>query len=346
MMRQRNFIVIAIAVFLAVGTIYMARSWLASQRVPVVQEQPKPEHQGISVLVAAHDLATGSFIRPEDLRWQAWPEGQIADNYMLKDKDQPESLSGAVVKLRIASGEPVTNNRVIKPGDRGFLAAVLSPGMRAVSVPVTPTSEISGLVFPGDHVDLVLAHQVKIIAPKSADGSSGGDQSAYVTETIQTDLRILAIDQSTADVEGKPTLAHNVTFEVTPKQVEAIEVSSMLGNLYLSLRGLPGSDTISDDAVSSEDQAQRGIRSVSHTWDSDVSPFIARDGGAEKLVTIFRGEKGGGGSNTVSVTMPPLTATITKGGGSNGGSNNGSGGGSGGGSNGSTPAQTKTTSGP
>ena len=337
MMRQRNFIVIALAVFLAIGTVYIARSWLASQRV-VVQEQPKPEHQGISVLVAAHDLATGSFIRPEDLRWQAWPEGQIADNYLLRDKDQPESLSGAVVKLRIAAGEPVTSNRVIKPGDRGFLAAVLSPGMRAVSVPVTPTTEISGLVFPGDHVDLLLAHQVKIIAPKTADGSSPGDQTAFVTETIQTDLRILAIDQSTADVEGKPTLAHNVTFEVTPKQVEAIEVSAMVGSLYLSLRGLPGSDTVGDEAASSEDPAQRGVRSVSHTWDSDVSPFITREGGSEKVVTIFRGEPGGGGaSNTVSVSAPAPTAPATKGGGSGGGSNP---------AGGSNPTTTKTTSGP
>lgn len=338
MMRQRNFIVIGLAILLAIGTVYIARSWLASQRVPIVQEQPKPQQQGISVLVAAHDLATGSFIRPEDLRWQAWPEGQIADNYLLKDKDQPESLSGAVVKLRIAAGEPVTSNRVIKPGDRGFLAAVLSPGMRAVSVPVTPTTEISGLVFPGDHVDLILAHQVKIVAPKSADGSGATTsvENAFVTETIQTDLRILAIDQSTADVEGKPTLAHNVTFEVTPKQVEAIEVSAMVGSLYLSLRGLPGSDTIGDDAANSEDPAQRGVRSVSHTWDSDVSPFISRDGGSEKVVTIFRGEHGGAASNTVSVSAITATTT-TKGGGSGGGSNP---------AGGSNPTTTKTTSGP
>lgn len=343
MMRQRNIFIIAIAVFLAMGTVYIARSWLASQRVQVVQEQPKPVQQGLSVLVAAHDLATGSFIRPEDVRWQAWPEGQVADNYLLKDKDQPESLSGAVVKLRIAAGEPVTNNRVIKPGDRGFLAAVLTPGMRAVSVPVTPTSEISGLVFPGDHVDLILAHQVKIVAPK---GSDVPDQSAFASETIQTDLRVLAIDQSTVDIEGKPSLAHNVTFEVTPKQVEAIEVASMIGQLYLSLRGLPGSDPMGDDMASNEDPAQRGVRAVSHTWDSDVSALITREGenSNEKEVTVFRGEKGSGASNTVTVTMPPLTATVTKGGPANGGSPSG-GSPSGGSSNGSNPPQTKTTSG-
>lgn len=312
-MRQRNLIFVVLALLLTVGTIYIARSWLASQR-QVVQEAPKPEHEAISVLVAAHDLATGSFIRPEDLRWQVWPDGQIADNYMLKDKDAPESLSGAVVKLHIAAGEPVTSNRVIKPGDRGFLAAVLSPGMRAVSVSVTPVSGISGLVFPGDHVDLLLSHQVKGTVPKVGDPAGGTAEIAdYVTETIQADLRILAIDQSTADVDGKPSLAHTVTFEVTPKQVEAIEVASMVGTLYLSLRGLAGSDTITDDGVASDEPSpSRGVRALSHTWDSDVSPLIHRDGGAAtNVVTILRGEKGSSGSNTITVTLPATTATVT-----------------------------------
>ncbi len=311
-MRQRNIVFVVLAVILFVGTIYIARSWVAAQRVQVVQEPARPEVQSISVLVAAHDLATGSFVRPEDLRWQTWPEGQIADNYLLKDKDAPESLSGAVVKLRIAAGEPVTSNRVIKPGDRGFLAAVLSPGMRAVSVPVTAVSAVSGLLFPGDHVDLILSHQVKVSTPKAGDASGGtADAPSFVSETIQTDLRILAIDQSTADVEGKPTLAHTVTFEVTPKQVEAIEVSSMLGNLFMSLRGLAGSDMMADDGASSEEPSpSHGVRSVSHTWDSDVSPLINHESAAaSNIVTILRGEKGGGGggSSTVGVTPTPAT---------------------------------------
>jgi pilus assembly protein CpaB len=315
-MRQRNYLVIALAVLFAVGTIYIARSWLAAQHVQVVQEPEKPVNQGISVLVAAHDLATGSFIRPEDLRWQAWPEGQIADNYLLKDKDAPESLSGAVVKLRVAAGEPVTSNRVIKPGDRGFLAAVLSPGMRAISIPVTPISDVSGLVFPGDHVDLILAHQVKLVFPKEGDAAgSTSDETAFVSETMQTDLRILAIDQSTADVEGKPVLARSVTFEVQPKQVEAIEVASMVGTFYMSLRGLAGSDTIADDGmVGEEPSPSHGVQSVSHTWDSDVSPFIHHGANtAMNLVTILRGS---GGSATVSVapTNPAAAAAPNPGG--------------------------------
>lgn len=310
-MRQRSLLFVILAVFFTVGTIYFARSWLAKEHAQVVQEPAKVELPGISVLVAAHDLATGSFIRPEDLRWQAWPEGKIADNYLLKDKTAPELLSGAVVKLRIAAGEPVTGNRVIKPGDRGFLAAVLSPGMRAVSVPVTAISDVSGLVFPGDHVDVILAHQLKLVSPKAADDASpgpgsGNDTTAFASETILTDLRILAIDQSTADVDSKPILAKTVTFEVTPKQVEAIEVASTLGTLYLSLRGLAVADTIAEGGADAT--PANGIKSVSHTWDSDVSPLIHHDAsGAIGVVTILRGEKGGGGGTT-SVPLSPAPA--------------------------------------
>lgn len=307
-MRQRSLLFVILAVFFTVGTIYFARSWLAKEHAQVAQEPAKVEHPAISVLVAAHDLATGSFIRPEDLRWQVWPEGQIADNYLLKDKEAPESLSGAVVKLRIAAGEPVTGNRVVKPGDRGFLAAVLNPGMRAVSVPVTPISEVSGLVFPGDHVDVILAHQVKVAIPDTNAGGSN-DSTAFASETILTDLRILAIDQSTADVESKPVSAKTVTFEVTPKQVEAIEVASTLGTLYLSLRGLAGVDTVAEDGADAEESIPaNGVKSVSHTWDSDVSPLIHHDGsGAIGVVTILRGEKASG-AGTTSVT---LSATPT-----------------------------------
>lgn len=308
-MRQRSLLFVILAVLFTVGTIYFARSWLASQHVQVAQEPPKVEHPSMSVLVAGRDLPTGSFIRPEDLRWQVWPEGQIADNYLLKDKDTPESLSGAVVKLRIAGGEPVTSNRVIRPGDRGFLAAVLSPGMRAVSVPVTPISGVSGLVFPGDHVDVILAHQVRNSDANPAGGGTG--ETAFASETIQTDLRILAIDQSTVDTEGKPVLAKTITFEVTPKQVEAIEVASTLGNLYLSLRGLAGSDVVADDGAVSEDGGRaRGVESISHTWDSDVSPLIHHGGtGAAAVVpvvTILRGGNGG----TTNVT-PTVAAAAT-----------------------------------
>jgi pilus assembly protein CpaB len=296
-MRQRTIIFMVLAAFFGLGTIYFARSWLSNQHAQVA-EQPKPQQLGVSVLVAARDLPTGSFIRPEDLRWQPWPEGQVADNYLLKGKDAPEALSGAVIRLKISAGEPVTNNRVVKPGDRGFLAAVLNPGMRAVSAPVTAVTGLSGLVFPGDHVDVILSHLIKDNAPNSVP--------AFASETVLTDLRVLAIDQSTNDINGKPTVAKTVTFEATPKQVEALEVASTLGPLTLSLRGLANNDFADASGMIGDDGLpdQKGVRSVSHTWDSDVSPLIHHSAtGLGSTITVLRG----GGGGTTTITVPTTT---------------------------------------
>jgi pilus assembly protein CpaB len=231
-MSPRNIILIAFALVAALGTAMLARGWMNSQR-PVVAAAPKaaPAEAAQYVLVAKTALPAGRFIKPEDLRWQGWPEGQVPASYMLKGKRKPEELTGAVVRKGIAADEPVTDERVVKPGDRGFMAAVLEPGFRAVSVSVTATSGIAGFVFPGDHVDLLVTHSVRNDEP-------GGRKSALVTETVLRDVRVVAIDQRTDDQNVTPTVARTVTFEVTPKQAEMVNVARRLGELTLSLRSL------------------------------------------------------------------------------------------------------------
>lgn len=296
-MRLRVLLLAGLALVIALGTAHVTRSWLASQRAALAAQMKKPEKAAPRILVAAKDLATGSFIRADDLQWQAWPDDQINDHYLREDKDPgaQQSLSGAVVRLRIAAGEPLTDGRVIKPGERGFLAAVLGPGMRAVSVAVTATSGVAGLVFPGDRVDLVLSHGIK-------DAAAPDLPQRMVSETVITDIRVLAIDQTTDDKDGKPVLAKTVTFEVTPKQVEAIQVASELGQLSLSLRSLARRD----DGVAPLPAG------VSHTWDSDVSPLLRppRAQGDAAIVTVLRGEPatGRGAASTGPMTPTPGAA--------------------------------------
>jgi pilus assembly protein CpaB len=301
-MNSRALLFFLFALLLAGGTTYAARSWLASQ-----QARPAPaaakivEQPSVRILVAANDLATGGFVRAQDLKWQSWPDDQVTAQYVRKpdataaeaSQDPLQALVGGVVRQRIAAGEPVTSGRVIKPGDRGFLAAVLTQGKRAVSVPVTATSGVAGFVFPGDRVDLILSHTVKDPNAPSAPGE-------LVTETVLTDIRVLAVDQATADQENKPILAKTMTFEVTPKQVEVIGVMSGLGTLSLSLRSLE------------EEQVDLSglnrVASVSHTIDSQVSPLIThhRSKSEGPHVTVLRG---GGAPRNVSTATPGATAS-------------------------------------
>src|ERR1700722_14846876 len=156
-MRARTVILLIVALVLAGGTTMMARVWLASQRAEKTAAAPIPlPAPAKSVLIAKNPIERGQILKAGDLSWEPGPEGGIDKNYILLGTRTPESFAGWVARLPIPAGEPLTEAQVVAPGNRGFLAAALRPGMRAVSVPVSVTSGISGFVFPGDQVDLVV----------------------------------------------------------------------------------------------------------------------------------------------------------------------------------------------
>ena len=224
-----------LALLVGGGTLLMAKEWLASERSATTQAQPAPVPT-TEVLVTAVDLEVGQFVKPEDLRWQAWPEDNVAESFIMKSDDAVAELSGTVVRSPIAAGEPITDARLVRPGDRGFLAAVLTPGMRAVSVPVNATSGIAGLIFPGDHVDVILTHAVQ-------QQTGAGLQVRQVSETVLTNVRVLAIDQSVSLDTVTGTVGDTATIEVTPQQAEKVSVMMQIGRLSLSLRSLAESDS-------------------------------------------------------------------------------------------------------
>jgi len=270
-MNPRTILLVLVALSLAGGTALFARNWVQSQRPAVAAKPAAPVFEGKEVLVAKQNLPAGTFVKPDHLRWQPWPEQNLAQAYLLKGKADMNAYVGAVVRQGIAVGEPITDGRVVKPGDRGFLAAVLDPGMRAVTVAVNAETGIAGLVFPGDLVDLIVTHNLK----------QGGGAVRRAGETVLTKIRVLAIDQKTDDQSGKPAVSKTVTLEVTPKQAEAVSVADALGKLSLSLRSLGAS----------EDEQYEAERGRGQTWDTEVSNVVGAElkGGHE--VHIVHGGK-------------------------------------------------------
>ena len=159
------------------------------------------------------------------------------------------SLQGTVVRNAITAGQPVTQGALVKPGDRGFLAAALGPGMRAVTVPVSSNTGVAGFIFPGDRVDLVLTQSV----------AGGGDGPPLkVSETVLRNLRVLATDQRTDNGVGEDgkTDVHtfsNVTLEATPKIAEQVAVAQTLGSISLSLRSIADNSSELEQAIASGD---------------------------------------------------------------------------------------------
>jgi len=285
-MSVRNIILILAAVLIMAGTGLVARSWLAGQRAQMAaapQAVTQAPVKKIYVLVADVDLPTGSFIKEEHLTWQVWPDDKLHSSYMIQDQTKIEDLVGAVVRRAIAAGEPVTSSRILKPGDRGFLSAVLRAGYRAVAVRVDATSSISGLVFPGDRVDILLTHSI-----------TNGDAQRRATETVLTNVRILAIDQKINDTDESPKVGKNATLEVTPKQAEMLAVLSELGKLSFALRSLAKDEEELKRIANSGEPLEEPDpeRGTTHTWDSEVSRLIWRPSrNNQDVVQVSRGNQ-------------------------------------------------------
>src|ERR1700682_2179624 len=158
-MRVRTLLLFFAAVVLAGGTGMLVRSFLA-QKTAEVEAAPlaRAAAPQRSVLVARNAIGRGQILKPQDFSWQVWPEGGIDRNYIQTGTRTAEAFTGWVARDPIAAGEPISEAKSVSTGSRGFLPAALAPAMRAVSVPVTATSGISGFVFPGDRVDILITH--------------------------------------------------------------------------------------------------------------------------------------------------------------------------------------------
>jgi len=279
-MRARTLTLFVIALTLAGGTALLVRSFLA-QRTVEAEATPlaRPEAPQRSVLVARGAIARGQILKAQDFSWQVWPEGGIDKNYILSGARTAENFAGWVARDPFAAGEPISEAKIVSPGSRGFLAAVLGPGMRAVSVPVTATSGISGFVFPGDQVDILITHQL-----------TGGDAQHRAAETVLHDVRVIGIDQKLDTKNSEALVAHTATLEVTPKQSEMIAVAAEIGKLSLSLRSLatPPDEKQLADANAADAQA-------TYTMDSEVSPLVPKPGAGAEGVTVLRGGAGKAG---------------------------------------------------
>jgi pilus assembly protein CpaB len=214
------------------------------------------------------------------MRWQSWPQGSLAPTYIVEGKRPLSDFVGAVARGAIAAGEPITEGKLVLAGTRGFMAAVLQPGMRAVSVPITATSAVSGFIYAGDRVDVLLS---LVLA-----GQTGQHRA---TETILRNARVIAMDQKLDFSPGdKPDVGKTATLELTPKQTELVTLAVKMGDLSLVLRSLQDANDEGRDAAAENAPAEPGD---SFTEDSQVSKLIRPPApsamAARPVVFVLRG---------------------------------------------------------
>ncbi len=197
------------------------------------------EEAKTQVLVAKAPIGVGERLNADVLEWQDWPQGAVRAEYVTVTAmpQAPADLTGAVARFEFFPGEPIREAKLVR-SDQGYLSAVLSEGMRGVSVSVNAASSAGGFIVPNDHVDVVLTSQ-------TAAGQS--------SEVILSNVRVLAIGHRLGEMGAtggqedpnapapKPTVFDSTTIatlELLPAQADTLINAATAGQLSLTLRSV------------------------------------------------------------------------------------------------------------
>lgn len=248
---------------LVVLTVAIAAGGVAAMLAGRTAKQPAPKAPEVAkvatvdVLVAKSDIAVGKTIAPADIAWQAWPADANTGNFIRRNQhpNAIEGLTGWIVRAPFVGGEPIRRQKLVEAKGSGYMAAILPSGMRAISISVSPQSSASGFILPNDHVDIVLTSR-----DREAEKTTGTE--TYTSSTILSDVRVLAIDQTVAEKDGKKVvIGKTATLELTPRQVETVELSRQIGSLSLALRSITDIGKATPQAES-DDGAKRDAVNV------------------------------------------------------------------------------------
>ncbi|ODN70907.1 Flp pilus assembly protein CpaB [Methylobrevis pamukkalensis] len=258
-MRPIQVVILVVALGAAVAAAMLAMNMTgrgdADSAAPVQAVIPSEE-----VLVVSSDIPMGGTVGAGNLQWRNWPKDGLGEGYVVRAQ-RPEGLteiSGMIARSQLLAGEPVREARLVR-SDRGFLSAVLPKGMRAVAVKVNAASTAGGFILPNDHVDVVLTMQ---------NGGSEGAPATAVSETILSNVRVLAIDQKVDDPEDKKSVVaqDTATLELSPEQSQLMIQAQQMGSISLVLR------SIVDSVKSAEDEKiQTGVNVVKFGIQSRVT---------------------------------------------------------------------------
>lgn len=262
-------ITLILGLFTLIVGLVMVTVWFGSRR-PMEQNvmQAQPAH-AVAVLTAARPLAAGTLLHQEDLGWSDVAAPAPAGS-LFHGRSSVEEWVGAVVRHDYPQGQPLMAVDLIKPSEAGFLPAVLEPGDKAVTIAVDPAQIMSGLILPGDRVDVLLVQSFGT----QEQGLPPARRS--VGETLLHDVRVIALDQRISDAPKAPAgssgagftaassqavnVPKTVTLEVSLADAQRLLVASQLGHVSLAMRGPSPATAVPE--------------SVSPTWASDASPAL------------------------------------------------------------------------
>ncbi|HET6377452.1 MAG TPA: Flp pilus assembly protein CpaB [Methylocella sp.] len=259
-------VLLALGIVFVLAGLALMTAWLRQPKTPpapaLSPAQPRAE-----VLAAARPIPEGTLLRKDDTKWLEAGPGEVQPGYILRGQASEADFFGAISRKDFAEGEPLIASEFVKPGDQRFLASVLKPGTRAVTIFVDAEKSVAGLALPGDRVDVILT--------QTFDEKAAPDPGhRTVSETVLRDVRIVALDQTLSQppvvsaaasaLAAEPRFPRTVTLEVTERQAEILLVAAQIGKFQLAARPL-------ENAAPAPAGHSRRARPV---WASDVSAAL------------------------------------------------------------------------
>jgi pilus assembly protein CpaB len=232
---------------IALGAGGVAAYLASGTETKTVAVEPVPQMPTVEVLVARADVGLGQSLKPGDMQWQTWPASSTGNGFIRRG-ERPEAatqMAGSIARAPFIAGEPIREQKLVRADGSGFMAAILPTGMRAISTEISPESGAGGFILPNDRVDVILSKREK------GTDKSGAD--VINSETILTNVRVLAIDQAPKEKDGQnAVIGKTVTLELKPEQAETLARSRQTGTLTLALRSIADLnmvENVSEEAV-------------------------------------------------------------------------------------------------
>jgi pilus assembly protein CpaB len=261
-MNRARIVVLTIAIGAGGVAAYLASG--SDSRTPPPTE-PVAQLQTVDVLVAKSDIGLGQTVTPNDMQWQTWPAATASTSFIRRSErpDATTQLAGSIARAPFIAGEPIREPKLIKANGSGFMAAILPPGMRAVSTEISPETGAGGFILPNDRVDVILTRREKNPDPKAT-----GD--LVISEVKLSNIRVLAIDQAPKEKDGQNSvIGKTVTLELKPEQVPVLSAARQAGTLSLSLRSI--ADANQTEIAADDRPRQTGINVVRYGVNSPTA---------------------------------------------------------------------------
>jgi pilus assembly protein CpaB len=218
-----NWLFLIGALVLGGGAVYLSNSLLTS-RITEIEEEAKRGKQMVQVVVAKRDLERGEPMTPENVAVRQVPK-EFSHESAIKP-NQFDAYENQRVAVPLKKGEELLSAHVEGNGSNVF-SATLKKGLRALTFEVDAVNSISGMLRPGDRIDLIYSNR-----NSNADGSE-------ITLPLLSNVSVLATDQTLTkrdEETGKERSFSTITLEISALDANRIIVAKSSGQLTAVLR--------------------------------------------------------------------------------------------------------------